>query len=184
MRGWGLASSFALNRSAVDVEAVISEDVTATIGAGDLSVRADAVMDSRAVATAAQARPSAEEPTTDEGREVDTNQTGDAVGIGASVAILASDLVVLAHVADGVAVTGADDATIQAEGIHEALAIAIGGATGGTAITPVVAVTAVQNTVEASLGVDASIAAAGNADVDASLVADTEAHAGRQRRRD
>ena len=74
------------------------------------------------------------------------------VGVGASVAVNVIDHDTVAELADGSALTGAGDLTLTANstGTHETSAT--GGAAGGTAVTPVVAITISNASTRASIG--------------------------------
>ena len=93
---------------------------------------------------------------------------GESVGVGASVAINVGNNDTHARV-DGLAeITGADDLAIAAEGAHEVTSQALGGAAGGTAVTPVVAVTVAQNDTTAILEAGSVLTLGGDLTITAS----------------
>ncbi|MEO0465166.1 MAG: LEPR-XLL domain-containing protein, partial [Pseudomonadota bacterium] len=185
--GLGLAGSFALNLSNAQSLARVGQDVTYTgDDAGDVNVIAAQSAESAAIASAAQEFTGEDEeegesqPTEGQqgqGGQTNTEQTGSTVGVGASFALNIADMGAVAEIAANAALTGAGAVNVKATGAHDAEAVAIGGASGGTAVTPVVAIAAIQNGVSAEIGSDASVSGTGDVDVAATLTADTYVNA-------
>ncbi|MET0446534.1 MAG: leukotoxin LktA family filamentous adhesin, partial [Pseudorhodoplanes sp.] len=78
--------------------------------------------------------------------------SGDKVGVGASVALNLVATRSTAELIDNATVTGADDVTLQAFGVHGVVTQAEQGAKGGVAVTPVIATSLVSDRTKASIG--------------------------------
>ena len=114
----GVAGSLVLNTTVLN--ALVSG--TVDVNGANLSLTAESTVTSTALAKA----------------KVDGS--GDATGVGASVAINISDNETRAALANAALLNNTDDLTLKAKSKHAVNTEARGGATGGTSITPVVAV--------------------------------------------
>ncbi|AZO95863.1 hypothetical protein [Halocella sp. SP3-1] len=77
---------------------------------------------------------------------VEDNTSGDSVGVGAAVAInIAKNNQALAKIATGAAITDGNKISLNASGTHLVETTAEAGVAGGTAITPVVALSVIKN---------------------------------------
>ena len=123
--------------------------MTITSG-GNVVVKAESTTDATAKAEAAQAK------------------GGTGTGVGASVAIHVTDMVTRAELAGDAALNGANDLTVEAKGTHAMATETLGGADGGTAVTPVLTITVAQNRVEANMPVG------GMLDIDGALTLNAE----------
>lgn len=147
----GIAASLALNLSDTSSKALIKSG--AGVDAGG-AVTLTAEDDSKNTATAA--------PTTDGGA------TGGKVGIGASVALNLITSVSQAQVASNAGLTHASSITLSATTQGDSDATATAGASGGKlAFDAAVAVTALDQTTDASIGAGADIGATGDVSLSA-----------------
>ena len=149
----GVAGGVAINVVFVDSSATIEGGTVAVNalanGAADVTLEAQSFTHSTATAESAQ----------DGGNE--------AVGVGASVAINISENSTRAAIENAAQLTGADDLDMIAKGDHEMTTTAKGGASGGTAITPVAAITYGNHKTEALLGTGSALTLAGALDAQA-----------------
>src|SRR5262249_30672489 len=77
------------------------------------------------------------------------------VGVGASVALNITDHDTRARIEDSALLVGARDVSLTAKSDHDVITEATGGAAGGTAITPVVALAFAFHDTEATVGTQA-----------------------------
>ena len=131
----GLAGSLALNLVDTQSQATIAGGATVTLVGGDLLLNSD-----NQTSTTASALPD------------ETGAAGGDVGIGASVAINILGNRSTANLGDEAVLTGVDEVTLSASAIHEITTEAEAGSEGGVSITPVVALSMINNTTTASLG--------------------------------
>ena len=132
----GLAGSLALNLVDTQSQATIAGGATVTLTAGgDLLLSSD-----NQTSTTASALPD------------ETGAAGGDVGIGASVAINIVANRSSATLGNEAVLAGADNITLSASAIHEITTEAEAGSEGGVSITPVVALSMINNTTTASLG--------------------------------
>ncbi|WP_189510130.1 LEPR-XLL domain-containing protein [Mesorhizobium sp. M1D.F.Ca.ET.043.01.1.1] len=127
----GFAGSLALSVVTSTTTALIESDANVNLNGANLTVSAES-----ATATEASAKAT-------------VDGSGNSTGIGASVAISVGDNDTIARISG--AVSGAADITVSAKGVHDVLAAAEGGATGGTAVTPVVATAVALNDTSADI---------------------------------
>jgi hypothetical protein len=137
----GVAGSLALNVAVLDAYATLGGNVQAN--GANIRLTAESETDSKAVAKA----------------KVDGS--GDATGVGASVAINIADNDTRATVSNAAILSGADDLILTAKSDHGMVTEAKGGAAGGTAVTPVVAVSIATYDTRASLGTGGALVLAG-----------------------
>ncbi|WP_417269807.1 leukotoxin LktA family filamentous adhesin [Celeribacter sp.] len=131
----GLAGSLALNLVDTQSRAAVADGASVSLTGGDLTLSSD-----NQTSTTATAVPD------------ETGAAGGKVGVGASVAlnIIANRSTV--ELGDEAVLTGADTITLSANAIHEITTTAEAGSEGGISITPVVALSMVNNTTTAQLG--------------------------------
>ena len=138
----GVAGALALNLITTNAEAYVASGATVDLHGASLTLEAPSKTQITAKASPNEAA------------------SGDTVGIGASVALNIGDNVVKAEiggettdpVAAGAIVTNAADITLSAKGSHKMTTQAKGGAEGGVAITPVVAISLANNDTLAQIG--------------------------------
>ncbi len=131
----GIAGSLALNLVDTQSKATIAGGATVTLAGDDLVLKSD-----NQTSTTASALPD------------ETGAAGGDVGIGASVAINIIANRSTATLGDEAVLTGADEVTLSASAIHEITTEAEAGSEGGVSITPVVALSMINNTTTAFLG--------------------------------
>ncbi|MFT7642096.1 MAG: hypothetical protein ACI9G1_003853, partial [Pirellulaceae bacterium] len=88
--------------------------------------------------------------------------TGESLGVGASIALNIIDNNTLAEVSDGAIIASATDLNLNVDSDQTTTTHAIGGAEGGVAITPVVAISLVNNNATARIGTGAATTIAGD----------------------
>ncbi|NRB17225.1 MAG: leukotoxin LktA family filamentous adhesin [Rhodobacteraceae bacterium] len=153
----GVAGSFALNLVDTQTTATIGAGVAVNLtGSGDVEATAD-----NKTLSSVTAKPA------------DGGATGDTLGLGASVALNIVANRSLSEVADSATLTGAGAVSLAASATHEITTSAEAGASGGVSITPVVALSMVNNTTTARLGAGAALATSGAVSVSAAQVATT-----------
>ena len=131
----GFAGSLAINIGITSAAATIADGVSLTLtgGSGDVSLVAHNHVTNGATASA--------------------SQEGSAkTGVGASVALNIGETDTNALVGDDAALTGAHDLKLEADSANALSTSAEGGAKGGTAVTPVVAISVADNDTNAKLG--------------------------------
>lgn len=148
----GIAGSVALN--IIDQRSIAEVASGANINAGNGDVVLSAASDT---ASTAQALPA-------EGAGSASNEK---VGIGASVAVNVVSNETRAELRDGATLTGGDDLTVQASGKYAATTKAEAGSAGGISLTPVAAVSVVDNQTIARLGSGNALDVSGNVIVEA-----------------
>ena len=133
----------------ITMSTVAGVDAASTIDAAGIDVRfaATSALDSTVSATPAAAAAD--------------DTTGGNVGIGASIAVHVVTQTTDASVGDGASVA-ADDLTLESTSSHNVDTSAVGGAAGGTAITPVVSVTISNVTTTATVGETVVLTLTGN----------------------
>lgn len=130
----GVAGSLAINLADVETTAQIAADSQISLlNNSSLSLNSESSTQSWAMALPLE------------------NAGGESVGIGASVALNVSDNDTLSELAENASVTGADNISLVAEATHDQWVLAQAGATGGVAITPVVALNIAFNDTAANL---------------------------------
>lgn len=127
----GVAGALAINVSNNQANAVLDEDSSLVLDRGDLRL----VAENRAENIV---------------RSHPMNESD--VGLGASIAVNILGNGTYADVKNGTAIGGVRDMVVDAIAEHQSVAEAQSGATGGTAVTPVVAVTYIGNETEARIG--------------------------------
>jgi hypothetical protein len=130
----GVAGSLALNIVTTNAEAYVVSGATVTLHNKALNLEASSKTQIIGKAMPKEAA------------------TGESVGVGASVALNIGDNVAKAEIQNLATVTGASDITLSAEGSHKMTTQAKGGAEGGIAITPVVAISLANNDTIAQVG--------------------------------
>ena len=130
----GVAGSLALNVATVDAHATIATGASVSANGGNVTLRSTTDTSSTAKALPKE------------------GTSGGKLGIGASVAINVATNSTRAEIEDGAVLNGAHDLTLTATGKHAATTEAKGGAAGGTAVTPVVAIAVANNDTLARLG--------------------------------
>jgi filamentous hemagglutinin family protein len=148
--GVGVAGSLALNLIDTQSTATVGANVALTITGGAVSVTSDD-----------------ETETTAEAKPADGGATGDTLGLGASVAINIVANRSKAEVADGATVAGASDLTLSATAVHAVTTAAEAGSSGGVSLTPVLALSMVNNTTTARLGTGSAQVNSGDVSVSA-----------------
>ena len=146
----GVAGSLALNVAVIDAYARLDGNVQANGANINLNAQSTTTVNATAKAT------------------VDSG--GDATGVGASVAINIADNDTHAELVNGAILTGANnvnDLSLSAESTHTMNTEAKGGTTGGTSITPVVAVSIATYNTKAVLGTGGTLTVAGAFSADA-----------------
>ncbi|MCO6458771.1 MAG: hypothetical protein J5I93_25985, partial [Pirellulaceae bacterium] len=94
--------------------------------------------------------------------------TGESLGVGASAAIAIINHDVVAEVVDDAVLDNTADLTLTADSNQQTLTEAVGGTAGGVAITPVVAISLVDNDVAARVGSSTTaVTASGNVSLNA-----------------
>ena len=111
--------------------------------------------------------------TTADAKPVGGGASGSTVGIGASVALNIIANRSLAEVSDNAVLTGAGALTLAATATHAVTTTAESGSTGGVSITPVVALSMVNNSTAARLGSGATLTTSGAVSVSAAQVSTT-----------
>ncbi|WP_164730655.1 leukotoxin LktA family filamentous adhesin [Pelagibacterium montanilacus] len=139
----GIAGALGLNLIDAESSATIAPNAVVNLtGSGSVALLADA-----RTSTTAKALPAGAD---DEGEG--GGATGGSVGIGASVAINIVANRAVADIGDGAVLNDAGDISLDAAGTHEAGTEAEAGSAGGVAITPVLALSLINNTATARLG--------------------------------
>ena len=139
--GLGVAGSLALNAGVLKAEALVVAGAAITVSEGTtLSLKAETRTSDTAKANAK------------------TTAGGEQEGAGASVAINVADSVALAAVEAGAQVDGAGSLKLDAQSNNSLLTEAKGGAEGGTAITPVAAISLAHHDTLAELRGEQSLA--------------------------
>lgn len=153
----GLAGSLALNLVDTQSLASIAGDAIVTLTGGDLTLASDNQTNTTATAVPDE-----------------TGAAGGKVGVGASVALNIIANRSTATLGDDAVLTGAGDITLSATSVHEVTTTAEAGSEGGISITPVVALSMINNTTTAELGsLAAGVTATGNITISASQQATT-----------
>lgn len=147
----GIAGSLALNIVDNSSIAAIASGAAVNAGGGNVTLAA-----ANASENTARAVPSE-----------DATASGEQVGIGASVAVNVVANESRAELADGATLIGGRHLAVMASGAHEAATEAEAGAEGGVAVTPVAAVTVIDNQTTARLGSGNGLDLAGGAEVEA-----------------
>jgi hypothetical protein len=162
----GVAGSFALNLGKALTDASMSDGATVNLidggdgdsDAGDVSLTATSATDHQVKAEAQQ----------EQGDSDADGQSGEAIGVGASVAVNLGDNDSTAKIHAGAVVNGANDISLSASGAHSVVTTAEGGAAGGTAVTPLVAMTVAQNDTSAEIMAGSALTIGGDLSIDAS----------------
>ncbi|MFC1895392.1 LEPR-XLL domain-containing protein, partial [Thermodesulfobacteriota bacterium] len=153
----GVAGALAINVVTTTVEAYVDQLSTVNLNGADLSLTANSQVKIETNAV----------PDEDAG-------TAESLGIGASVALTISDNQTHAAIDNGGAVTGAGNITLTSNADHDTTTKAVGGASGGTAVTPVVATSVILGDTSAFIGTDTGgITLLGNLGISATHDADT-----------
>jgi len=153
----GLAGSLALNLVDTQSQASIAGDAIVTLTGGDLTLASNNQTNSTATAVPDE-----------------TGAAGGKVGVGASVALNIIANRSTATLGDDAVLTGAGDITLSATSVHEVTTTAEAGSEGGISITPVVALSMINNTTTAELGsLVSGVTATGNVTISASQQAIT-----------
>ncbi|WP_176250049.1 leukotoxin LktA family filamentous adhesin [Sulfitobacter sp. HGT1] len=153
----GVAGSFALNLIDTQTTATIGAGVAVNItGGGAVEATTDNKTDSEVAATPASG-----------------GATGDTLGLGASVGLNIIANRSRAEVADGATVTGAGALTLSASATHDIITTAEAGGSGGFALTPVLALSMVNNSTTARLGTGSGLSTTGAVSVAAAQNAST-----------
>ncbi len=134
----GVAGSLAINVATTKTEATIASGADVNVNGANVSLSASAKTKSTANALPKQ------------------DTTGKSLGLGASVALNITDNITRAAIEDTAILSGAADLTLSASGTHKMSTQAKAGATGGTAITPVVALSFANNDTLAEIGTHGS----------------------------
>jgi hypothetical protein len=142
----GVAGSLALNVALIDTHAELQADSSLNAGGGDVTLTGTAVTSSTVTAVPTEAG----------------GATGSDIGVGASIGINVVQMDTTALVGDGAALRGAKDVALQARGSAVTSTTAKNGASGGTAVAALVALTVGMNDVEASLGTGADLECTGS----------------------
>ncbi|MDH3387171.1 MAG: LEPR-XLL domain-containing protein, partial [Gammaproteobacteria bacterium] len=137
------AGALAIHVVTTTVEALVG----GTVNLNDSDLTVSATSDSKVITSAT--------PKEDSG-------TGAKTGIGASVAFAVVDNQTHARIVDGAALTGIDALTMTATTNQAVETTAQGGAAGGTAVTPVAAITLLYSDTAVALGSMSNLSAAGN----------------------
>ncbi|MBT9459458.1 MAG: LEPR-XLL domain-containing protein, partial [Burkholderiaceae bacterium] len=139
--GLGVAGSLAINAGVLKAEALIAAGASITVAEGTtLTLKAETRSSDSAKANAK------------------TTAGGEHEGAGASVAINVADTVARAAVEAGGKVNGAGSLKLDAQSSNTVVTEAKGGAEGGTAITPVAAITLAHHDTVAELRGDEALA--------------------------
>ncbi len=134
----GFAGSLALNITQTTNEAYIDQGATVTLtGSPNVTVEAESNVTNSASA----------EPAQSGGGGSSAN-----VGIGASIALNYNQDTTAAYLGNNAVVTGAGDLTLTAQSTHLMTTDATGGGAGGTAVTPVVAISISDDNAYTTLG--------------------------------
>ena len=141
----GLAGSLALNIIDTSSQALIKGGANVNAHGGDVSLSAD-----DQTSTTGKALPA------DDG-----GATGGKVGIGASVTVNIVANRSIAEIQDSATLTNPDAVSLAASGTYAVDTEAEAGATGGVAITPVIALGLINNTTSARLGIGNDLASPG-----------------------
>ncbi len=133
----GVAGSLAINVTVFEHKAYLDDGATLTLnGSPNVTFTASAIM-----THATHALPSAA-----------GNSDPSKVGVGASVAVTYEEDTTTAYIGNAATLTGANNLSLTADARLETDTEAKAGSKGGTAITPVVAITIVANDTSATLG--------------------------------
>ena len=159
----GVAGSFALNMANLRTEAFLGAGALLVLREGDVTIVAGAATRSTVAATALQ----------EQGDADDDGTAGSSLGVGASVGVNVADNDTRAELRTGAVLGWADNVTLSAIGVHEQATSVLGGAAGGTAVTPVVAIGVAQNAVRAAALDGAALFLRGDLAIDADLAATT-----------
>ena len=147
----GVAGSFALNLIDTQTTATIGAGVAVNItGNGAVEAMTDNKTDSEVVA-----------------KPADDGASGKTLGLGASVGLNIIANRSWAEVADGASFTGVGALTLSASATHDIITTAEAGGSGGFALTPVLALSMVNNSTTARLGTGTTLATNGAVSVSA-----------------
>ena len=146
----GIAGSLAINRIQTSARAFVDNGAAVTLNGGALNISATAT--TKIVTTA---------------KPDEDGITGESLGLGASVAMSLVSNFTEAAVENGAAVSGGSAVMVAATGDHELVTTATMGASGGNAITPVVALTFADNTTRVLFETGSAVSATGNIDAEA-----------------
>jgi len=161
----GVAGSFALNLGTAVTEAILADGATVTMidgsdsdtDMGSIALLAESSTKHEAKAEAAQEK----------------GASGDSIGVGASVAITVGDNDTHAVISGEAVIDASHDVTVLASGSHTIVATASGGAAGGTAVTPVVAIAVGLNDTTAEIATGTALTIGGDLSVTATHRNDT-----------
>ena len=134
----GVAGALAINIGLSDARATVAPGATVALDAGADPDGALLVKAENFVADSAKAS----------GKQ----SGGGKIGVGASIALDIGITTTEATLADNAVVTGAGDITLSAASGNQAAAIAEGGSAGKTAVTPVIAISVINDDTRAGLG--------------------------------
>jgi hypothetical protein len=157
----GVAGSAAIDITETDTEADLGYTqpsaspgvpVITITGAGNVTLKATAT-----TVVGASATP------------VDGGASGDNLGVGISAALNYAQSSTLAQITNGVALTGANNLTLTATASQDMSTTTKGGASGSTAVTPVIDIAITDNDADATLGTGAAISLTGAFSATASL---------------
>ncbi len=148
--GLGVAGALAINAVDTSVRAFVDNGTVLDLNGGTLTLTAASTTKS-----VADAKP------------LEDGGTGESLGLGASVAMNLVDNVTEAMVEAGATVSDGAAVSLAATGDHELLTTATMSASGGTAITPVVAMTFTTNTTRAIFDSGSTVTVTGNLDAEA-----------------
>jgi hypothetical protein len=151
----GIAGSLAVNVAVDRTTAEVATGATVNAGTGASSIAARTVHADSAKAT----------PASDAGPQVEAKDTG----VGASVAVNVPDLIARAEIANGATLSSSGALSVTSVLENTIITTAQGGAKGGTAVAPVVAVTVANQDSIARIGTGTLLQAAGDLTVAADL---------------
>ena len=163
----GVAGSLAINIAITDTEADLgpSKDGTSSIGTPTIKVTGGGNVTLMAVTNA---------DVTASATPANGGGNGTNLGVGISVAVDYAQTATLAEIASGVALSGAHNLTVDATSTQSMITTTQGGASGSTAITPVIAIDITDNDTEATLGTGAALSLTGSVSILASLTDQVE----------
>src|SRR5208282_3211203 len=153
----GFAGSLAINIDITDAEADLGTSSAGTpsisvTGGGNVTLNAET-----AATVITSATPS------------NGGGSGANLGVGISVSVDYAQTSTLAEIADGVVLTGAHNLSLDAISTQSMITTTQGGASGATAITPVIAIAITDNDTDATLGTGGTISLTGSFSATASL---------------
>jgi hypothetical protein len=148
----GVAGALALNVVLTDNEALIQPGANVNVNGADLTLTANSTTSSTAKA-------------------LPNDGGGDPakVGVGASVAFTYGENTTAASVGDNAVVTGAHNLSLAAASTNQVHTEAKSGAKGGTAVTPVVAISVADDDTHATLGTGSLLTIGGNFSANSTL---------------